>query len=319
MPNVSRRTLIRGTSAGALSLGLGAANAPVAAADLPKLPAGFVSRFVDTGALRQHVVVGGDGPPLLLVHGWPQTLYAWRLTMPALAKKFRVIAVDQRGMGLTSKPKTGYDTGTLANDMVALMDALGHQRFAMVGHDTGMSIGYAVATDHPDRLDRLVVAEAIIPGLTESPPLLLPSKANERLSHFGFNRLPAEVNERLVRGREDVYFGAKFAGSAVRKLPDYAVRYYIRTLARDPEALRGSFEWYRALDETIAQNERRKTRLLTLPVLAVGGAGSAGEGVANTMKLGASDVHSVVVPNCGHWVPEEAPVELVAALTAFLL
>ena len=97
------------------------------------------------------MVTGGDGPPLLLMHGWPQTWYAWRLMMPTLARHFQVIAPDQRGTGLSGKPEGGYDTGTLAGDLVALMDALGHRRFAVAGHDTGMWIGYALAADHPAR------------------------------------------------------------------------------------------------------------------------------------------------------------------------
>jgi pimeloyl-ACP methyl ester carboxylesterase len=89
-------------------------------------------------------VIGGHGPPLLLVHGWPETWYAWRLLMPALARDFQVVAVDQRGIGLSDKPQDGYDTGTLAGDLVALMEALGHQRFAVVGHDTGMNAAPAL-------------------------------------------------------------------------------------------------------------------------------------------------------------------------------
>ena len=128
---------------------------PGSVSGAPNLPDGFTdvftSRYVDTGDLRQHVVTGGEGPPLLLVHGWPQTWYAWRLVMPALARDFSVVAPDQRGTGLSGKPADGYDTGTLAGDLIALMDALGHQRFAVAGHDTGMWIGYALAADHPDR------------------------------------------------------------------------------------------------------------------------------------------------------------------------
>src|SRR5580765_2548258 len=101
---------------------------PGSVSGAPNLPAGFTdtftSRYVDTSGLRQHAVIGGDGPPLLLVHGWPENWYAWRLLMPALARDFQVIAVDQRGIGLTDKPPDGYDTGTQANDMVKLMDAL---------------------------------------------------------------------------------------------------------------------------------------------------------------------------------------------------
>ena len=120
----------------------------------PNLPAGFAntfaSRYVDANGVRLHAVVGGKGRPLLLVHGWPQTWYQWRLVMPALAHDFEVIAVDQRGIGLSDKPESGYDEGAQANDMVALMEALGHRRFAMVGFDTGMPIAYALAADHPE-------------------------------------------------------------------------------------------------------------------------------------------------------------------------
>jgi pimeloyl-ACP methyl ester carboxylesterase len=294
---------------------------PGSVSGAPNLPAGFTdtftSRYVDTGALRLHAVTGGDGPPLLLVHGWPQTWYQWRMVMPALARDFQVVAVDQRGIGLSDKPRDGYDTGTLAGDLVALMEALGHQRFALVGFDTGLPISYALAADHPDRVERLVVGEAVLPGVTPSPPLFLPGPLNERLWHIAFNRA-AEVNERLVKGREDIYFGNEYAVSAAKPLPEDAVSYYVDILRSDGHALRGSFGFYRAIDTTTAQNEQRKTRRLTLPVLAIGGQYSSGEGVAGTMKLAADDVEGLVIPGSGHWVAEEAPEELLAALTAFL-
>ena len=101
---------------------------PGSASGAPNLPAGFTdmftSRYVETGELRQHVVTGGDGPPLLLVHGWPQTWYAWRLIMPELARDFSVVAPDQRGTGLSGKPKDGHDTGTLAGDLVEVNEQL---------------------------------------------------------------------------------------------------------------------------------------------------------------------------------------------------
>src|ERR1700749_4407144 len=105
---------------------------PGSASGAPNLPAGFTdtftSQYVDTGELRLHAVTGGAGPPLLLVHGWPQTWYAWRMLMPALARDFSVVAVDQRGIGLSGKPSGGYDTASLAADAAALMDTLGHQQ-----------------------------------------------------------------------------------------------------------------------------------------------------------------------------------------------
>jgi pimeloyl-ACP methyl ester carboxylesterase len=295
---------------------------PGSVSGAPNLPAGFTntftSRHIDTGELRLHAVIGGEGPPLLLVHGWPENWYAWRMLMPALARDFEVIAVDQRGMGLSDKPEGGYDTGTQAGDLVALMDALGHQRFAVVGHDTGFAISYALAADHPDRVDRLALAELDgPPGVGPSPPLFVPEPINNRLWHVPFNRVNDELTEQLVRGREDVFFGYEFAIHGGKKLPAAVVNYYVRILS-NPDALRGSFGFYRALDTTVAQNEQRKSRPLTMPVLAIGGAESYGEDVGNGMKLVAYDVQSVVIPGAGHWVAEEAPEEVLAALTEFL-
>ncbi|WP_351237061.1 alpha/beta hydrolase [Streptomyces sp. NPDC002133] len=287
----------------------------------PHLPPGFAktftSRYIDTGNVRLHAVVGGEGPPLLLVHGWPQTWYAWRLVMPALARDFTVIAVDQRGIGLSDKPRDGYDTITLANDLIALMDTLGHQRFAVAGHDTGMPIGYALAADHPDRVDRLVVAEAFLPGISPSPPVFAPDQLNDRIWHIGFNRL-AKLNEQLVTGREDIFFGYEYDINAVNKLPAHAIKHYIRGFASHPDALSGSFGFYRAFDTSAAQNKERKTPRLTMPVLALGGAASGGDSVAKTMKLAADNVQGLIIPDCGHWLAEEAPEQTVAALTSFL-
>ena len=287
----------------------------------PNLPAGFTgtfaSRYVDTGELRLHTVTGGDGPPLLLVHGWPQTWYQFRLIMPGLARDFSVVAVDQRGIGLSDKPPGEYDTATLASDLVKLMDALGHPRFALYGTDVGIPIAYALAADHRDRVDRLVVSEAPLPGISPSPPLFLPPPLNAMLWHLAFNQLP-KINEQLVTGREDIFFGVEFDASAgTRKLPDGAVKYYIDTL-KDPDHLRGSFGFYRAIPTTSAQNEQRKTRRLTLPVLAIGRAESSGEGPGNTMKLAADDVQTMVLTGSGHWLAEQAPEQLLAALTTFL-
>jgi pimeloyl-ACP methyl ester carboxylesterase len=296
---------------------------PGSVSGAPNLPEGFTdtftSRYVDAGGLRQHAVIGGEGPPLLLVHGWPESWYAWRMVMPALARDFTVVAVDQRGIGLTDKPQDGYDTGALAGDLVALMDALGHQRFAVVGHDTGYFIGYALAADHPDRVERLVVAEVPGPlGVNPSPPLFVPEPLNNRLWHIPFNRVNDDLTELLVRGREDVFFGYEFAIQAGEEnLPEDVQRYYFG-LYSDPDTLRGSFGFYRALDTTLAQEAQRASRRLTMPVLAIGGEESWGEQAGNGMKPAADDVQTVVIPGAGHWVAEQAPEELLAALTDFL-
>jgi pimeloyl-ACP methyl ester carboxylesterase len=286
----------------------------------PHLPAGFTdtftSRYVDTGDVRLHAVIGGDGPPLLLVHGWPENWYAWRLLMPALARDFQVIAVDQRGIGLSDKPEGGYDTGALAGDLIGLMDALGHQRFAVVGHDTGFAISYALAADHPDRVACAALAEIPgPPGAAPSPPLFVPGPVNDRLWHIPFNRVD-KVPEQLVAGREDIFFGYEFAIQG-GNLPDHVVEYYVRLLS-NPESLHGSFGFYRAFDATVEQNVRRKDRHLSMPVLAIGGEASYGGHVAEAMELVADDVRTAVIPGAGHWVAEEAPEQMLAALVAFL-
>jgi pimeloyl-ACP methyl ester carboxylesterase len=297
---------------------------PGSVSGAPNLPEGFTdtftSHYIDTGELRQHAVIGGEGPPLLLVHGWPENWYAWRLLMPELARDFEVIAVDQRGIGLSDKPEDGYDAATLAGDLVALMDALGYERFAVVGHDTGYIISYALAADHPDRVARLAVAEIPGPlGVGPSPPLFgLPEPINNKLWHLAFNRVNDEMTEQLVGGREDVFFGYEFAIQGGQKgLPDEVQRYYFG-LYSDPDVLRGSFGLYRALDTTLAQNDQRKSQPLTMPVLAIGGAESWGEEAGNGMKPAAEDVQTVVIDGAGHWVAEQAPEEMLAALTEFL-
>jgi pimeloyl-ACP methyl ester carboxylesterase len=293
---------------------------PLSASGAPGLPAGFTdtftSRLVEAGGVRLHAVIGGEGPPLLLIHGWPETWYAWRLVMPALARDFEVIAVDQRGIGLSDTPQEGYDTGTLAADLVALMDALDHERFAVAGHDTGFAISYALAADHPDRVERVALLE--IPGppvATASPPVFVPSFVNDRLWHIPFNRVET-LPEQLITGREDVFFGYEFAIQG-GTLPADLIDYYVRVVS-GPDALRGSLGFYRALDATLAQNAERAQRPLPMPVLAVGGAGSHGDHVEGAMTPLADDLRGVVIPEAGHWLAEQAPEALLEAMTEFL-
>jgi pimeloyl-ACP methyl ester carboxylesterase len=151
--------------------------------------------------------------------------------------------------------------------------------------------------------------------VSPSPPLFAPARLNNALWHFTFNRL-ADVNDQLVTGREEVYFGWQFAAKAARPLPGYAVRHYTGTLAASPAALHASFAIYRALDTTIAQNQQRTTRRLPMPVLGIGGGHSLAGQVADTMKLAAGNVQTLVIPGSGHHPAEETPEETLAALTA---
>lgn len=171
-----------------------------------------------------------------------------------------------------------------------------------------------------ERIERIALGEAIVPGLSPSPPLLSDDRwTSDFLWHFNFNRALG-VNERLVEGREDLYFGYQFdtkAGS-VAAFPAYGKEFYIETLRRVPGALKASFDYYRAIDESIPQYRRRKTTKIEVPVLAFAGALACGDMVANELRSVALNVESAVIPDCGHYPAEEQPAALLDALQRFL-
>ena len=292
---------------------------------VPQLPGDFIETFesfaVATNRVQLHAVIGGQGPPLLLLAGWPQNWFAWRYLMPSLAKRFTVIAADPRGVGLSERPATDYDSLSQAADMFALMDALGHQSFSMVGHDIGMWTGYTMAASRPGRIQRLAVGEAHIPGVSPSPPLIsLDRRTSDFLWHFNFNRLMA-VNEKLVLGRENIYFGHQFATKAgsPEAVPLYARQFYIEQLRREPDALRASFECYRALDLSIPQHQKlRDGAKVQIPCLGFGGALAVGDGVAHELKQLVERFDFVKIEECGHYPAEEKPDVLLDALLNFL-
>ncbi|WP_030949956.1 alpha/beta fold hydrolase [Streptomyces sp. NRRL S-646] len=297
---------------------------PFTVTDVPGLPAGFADTFtsntVQTNDLTLHAVVGGDGPPLLLLPAWPQFWYHWRLVMPALAEHFTIVAADVRGLGGSDKPAAGYTLGTLADDMADLMTALGHDRFAVAGYDLDMNVAHGLAATHRDRVTRLVVGESVLPGLSPSPPLIADAATNAFLWHFAFNRLK-DINERMVAGREEIYFGHQFTSKAARPdaIPQHVVDVYV-DLLRDPAALHAVFEYYRTLDEWSEQVQRwRDEGPLSIPVLAMGGEYATGTGPREVMRLLATDVTGLVIPGAGHFLAEEAPEALTKALLDFLL
>lgn len=290
---------------------------------VPSLPTGFTDLFesylIPTGEVELHAVLGGKGPPLLLLGGWPQNWYIWRDVMLPLAERFSLVVPDPRGLGISAKPEKGYDKGTLGRDLFGLMTALGHDRFAMVGHDCGMWIGYAMAADQPERITRLALGEAIVPGLAVSPPLIADERPlNDFLWHNNFCRVKS-VTEELVAGREDIFFDYQFTKIPVpHPLPAEIRAFYIDLIKHDRRTLRASFDYYRAIDEDIPANrERMKTRL-PMPVLGFAGVLACASAVEEQLRPVTDDLRCAIIEGCGHFVPEETPGALLDLLLPFL-
>ena len=276
----------------------------------------FSHDYVRIDGRRIHCVTAGQGQPVLLIPGWPQTWYAWRHVMQALAAQgFQAIAVDPPGTGFSDRPDTGYDTGAIAQTLHRTMLALGHARYQVAGHDVGMWVAYALASDQPQAVQSLALTEAVIPGLAPEPSIFAPPEQNIFLWHFMFNQL-ADLPETLIAGRERAYLEFMFNRWSLRR-ERVAVDVYVAAYAA-PGGLRGGFAYYRAIPETMRQNRERAQRPLAMPVLAIGAEHATGDAPLATLRGHADDLSGVIVPDCGHFIMEEAAEPFIAALLPFL-
>ena len=276
----------------------------------------FTHRYVRIDGHRVHCVCAGHGRPVLLIPGWPQTWFAWRHVMAALAGHgFMAIAVDPPGTGHSDRPQDGYDTGSIAATLHRVMQTLGHERYQVVGHDVGMWVGYALASDFPTVVQRLAVTEAVIPGLATAPSIFVPPEQNVFLWHFLFNQL-ADLPEALTGGRETAYLSYVFdTWSHYRDR--VATRVYIEAYSA-PGGLRGGFAYYRAIPETIRQNRVRAGRKLGMPVLAIGAEFATNDAPLLTLRDHATNLRGAIIPDCGHFIMEEADQAFIAHLLPFL-
>ncbi len=267
-------------------------------------------------AVRVHYLLAGDGPALLLLHGWPQSSHEWRSLIPELAKRYRVIAPDLRGLGDSGRPVSGYDKMTIAGDLrVLLREKLGITQTAVVGHDWGGAVAYALAAQDRALVTRLAILDMLLPGIE------LPGLGPDALSsywHFGFHGV-RDLPEMLVAGRERAYISWFFQNFAYnpRAITDADIDEYARCLAQ-PGALRAGFEYYRAAGQDAVDFAAAARERLAIPVLALGGERSIGAAVRLCMEQVANDVRGGVIERCGHWIAEEQPQALLEALLPFL-
>ena len=275
---------------------------------------GFRHRMVRVGEIDIHAVVGGDGPPVVLLHGFPQTWWEWREMMPRLARAHTVVAVDLRGAGHSGNPQGGYDKATLAADVHGVMGALGFERYAVCGHDIGAMVALALASTHRDAVTRLVVLDASMPGWSGWEA----NFADPRNWHFAFH-MKRDLPELLIFGREYDYVSTFIADRAfdhgAHAIED--VQVFARSLAQ-PGNTRGGLEWYRAFPTDHANGLAWKREALTMPVLALGGEHRYGPTIVAMLREFATDVSGGGIAGCAHWLPEERPAETTDAILGFL-
>jgi pimeloyl-ACP methyl ester carboxylesterase len=280
----------------------------------PTLPSTFKSQIVHSPAGADIFVrSAGQGPVVVLIHGYAETSDSWAPLATELQKTYTVVVPDLRGIGGSSRPAGGYDKKTQAADIRAVVTTLGFDRTFVVSHDIGIMVAYAYAALYPDKVERLVVMDAPLPGVAPWDDIV----KDHKLWHFSFWG-PDE--ERLVQGRERIYLDRiwnDFSASPTTE-PDEATRKFYAAQYAKPGAMRAGFAHFKAFSQDVEDNKVFQQTKLTMPVLAVGGGKSFGATEAVVMRNVAVNVREAVVPNSGHWLMEESPTFTVALIRDYL-
>lgn len=279
----------------------------------------------DAGRVRVHAVVGGDGPPVLLLHGFPESHLMWHAVAPGLAADHTVVAPDLRGYGESGIPASGleaYSFRAMAADQVALMARLGHERFAVAGHDRGGRVVHRMALDHPDVVQQAAVLDIL-------PTTHVYDSADQWLAtayyHWFFYLQPEPVPERLIAGDPVWYLQTLLGswGASLDHIAPEALAGYERAFA-DPARRHAMLQDYRAaatVDLALDRADAAAGRLVTAPLLVLWGAhgvvGTGPDDVLEVWRTRATDVRGQAV-DAAHFLAEERPAEVLAALRAFL-
>jgi pimeloyl-ACP methyl ester carboxylesterase len=277
-------------------------------------PASFHVQDVQTNGTTLHVRIGGQGPAVIMLHGFGDTGDMWAPAAAVLAKNYRVVVPDLRGMGLSAHPDTGYTKKNQAADIAGLMDALKIREAALVTHDIGNMVGYALAVQYSPRISKWVVIDAPLPGIGNWDEI----KQSPLLWHFNF-RGPDE--ERLVAGRERIYLDRFYneLSADPKKIDEPTREHYAQLYAR-PHAMHDAFEQFGAFNQDATDNKEMLARLgkLKMPVLALGGEKSFGTGEAEDLKFVALNVTAGIIPGSGHWIMDENPKATTSLIAEFL-
>ncbi|BAK86145.1 MULTISPECIES: alpha/beta fold hydrolase [Acetobacteraceae] len=296
----------------------------IAIRKFPDLLPGFSWRDIEVNGVRIRTATGGNGPPLLMLHGHPQMHLTWHKVAPALAKRFSIVAPDLRGYGDSAKPEGGtdhanYSKRAMAADLVGVMHQLGFERFMVVGHDRGGRVAHRMALDAPQAVEKLVLIDIV-------PTATMYARTNmefaRRYFWWFFLIQPAPLPERLISGDPDFFLESHIAGQI--KIPgsvDPRVMAEYRRCYADPAMRHAACEDYRAAAGIdLVHDATDADRRIEVPLLALWGArGTVGAlyDVVETWREKAVDVRGYAI-DCGHSPQEEVPAELLYRLDAFL-
>jgi pimeloyl-ACP methyl ester carboxylesterase len=273
----------------------------------------ITSRSVEIHGAKLHYMTAGHGPTLILLHGYAETSLMWKPIMPALARRFTVIAPDLPGIGDSDIPADGLDMKSAAIRIHDLAKSLGVQKAEVVGHDIGLMVAYAYAAQFPAEVTKLVLMDAFLPGVEGWEAIY----NNPGIWHFRFN---GPTPEALVKGRERIYFDYfwnDFAADKNHSIPEADRRAYAAAYAR-PGRMHAGWAYFVSFLQAAKDFAQLSQTKLTMPVLTIGGDKSLGKELGQQAKLVATDATVIVLKNAGHWVMEEQPKETSEALEKFL-
>jgi len=273
----------------------------------------IAARDAEVGGVKLHYLTAGDGPVVILLHGYTQTSRMWRPLIPLLAGKFRVIAPDLPGIGDSAIPADGLDMKTAAIRVHALAKSLGVEKARVVGHDIGLMVAYAYAAQFPSETEKLALLDAFLPGVEGWEAVY----DDPNVWHFRFH---GPTPEALVSGRERTYFAYfwnDLAADKARSLNVADRAAYVTAYSR-PGRMRAGWAYFAAWPQTAKDFAQLAQTRLAIPVLTIGGDKSLGEVLGRQAKLISPDVTVIVLKDTGHWVLEERPKETTDALLSFL-
>ncbi|MDQ2137078.1 alpha/beta hydrolase [Alcaligenaceae bacterium B3P038] len=284
-------------------------------------PPGFTPAYQTVDGVKLHYLKGGQGPMVLLVHGFAQTWYEWHQIMPLLAKTHTVVAIDLPGLGQSEAPKSyaGQDVAKLIHTFAKSHSP--NAPFDLVSHDIGNWNTFPMVAEHPKDFKHVVFMEAPLPdeGIYTFPAFT--PQGESPMWHFSFFAAGGHFAEKMVAGREEMFFDHFIKSHAVNKavFTPELIGLYARSYAK-PQSFNAAMEYYRALPETQVRNIPLFKNKLTMKTMAIGGGSpvSVGQFQVDQLAKYTTNMKGVVIPNCGHWVPEECTETFNATIVDFL-